>query len=227
MIALDATLSSISIDPGTVDVDRVRYLRAMLASAKVRLRMLRGEDIPFADEAEGLFGVRPEMVDLASLDPVIAGIDEMVPGEGPLHQRINAYRDRFIIPADRLDAVIDEAVAECRRRTVPHIPLPEGESFSLSLVTDKPWGGFNYYQGDYHSVIEINTDLPTRIDRAVDVGCHEAYPGHHVYSALIERDRVNAMGQIEFTLLPLYSPRAIISEGSAEYGVKIAFPGDS
>jgi len=118
-------------------------------------------------------------------------------------------------------------VAECRARTLPHIPLPDSEGFTLSLVTDKPWGGFNYYQGEYQSVIEINTDLPTRLDRAVDVGCHEAYPGHHVYSTLIERDRVNAMGQIEYTLVPLYSPRAIISEGSAEYGVKLAFPGDS
>lgn len=230
VVALDATLRLIRPDPGTQEASRVRYLRAMLASAKVRLRMLRGEEIPFQDEAEGLFGVRPELIDLATLDPVLARIEELVPGDpsnGPLNERLNAYQDRFIIPNDRLRAVIDAAVAECHARTLPHIPLPESESFSLSLVTDKPWGGFNYYQGDYHSVIEINTDLPTRLDRAVDVGCHEAYPGHHVYSTLIERDRVNALGQVEFTLLPLYSPRAIISEGSAEYGVKLAFPGDS
>lgn len=226
VIALDATLAALTVQPGTIEAERVRYLRAMLASAKVRLRMLRGETIPFQDEAEGLFGVRPELVDLSTLDPVLARIEALVPGEGPLYQRINTYRDRFIIPEDRLDAVIDTAVAECRARTLPHIPLPESESFSLSLVKDKPWGGFNFYQGNYHSVIEINTDLPTRLDRAVDVGCHEAYPGHHVYSTLIERDRVNALGQVEFTLLPLYSPRAIISEGSAEYGVKLAFPGD-
>lgn len=230
VVALDATLSAIPVDPGTREAGRVRYLRAMLASAKTRLRMLRGEEIPFADEAEGLFGVRPELIDLTTLDPVLVQIEELVPGDesdGPLYERINAFRDQFVIPADRLDAVIDAAVDECRTRTLPHIPLPESESFSLSLVSDKPWGGFNYYQGDYHSVIEINTDLPTRIDRAVDVGCHEAYPGHHVYSTLIERDRVNALGEIEFTLLPLYSPRAIVSEGSAEYGVKLAFPGDS
>jgi len=230
VVALDATLGLIRPDPGTLEAERVRYLRAMLASAKVRLRMLRGEEIPFQDEAEGLFGVRPELIDLSTLDPVLARIEELVPGDpsdGPLNERLNAYQDRFIIPNDRLRAVIDAAVAECRARALPHIPLPESESFSLSLVTDKPWGGFNYYQGDYHSVIEINTDLPTRLDRAVDVGCHEAYPGHHVYSTLIERDRVNALGQVEFTLLPLYSPRAIISEGSAEYGVKLAFPGDS
>lgn len=231
VLALDTTLGSLRVAPGSAEAERVRYLRAMLGSAKVRLRMLRGEEIPFQDEAEGLFGVRPELIDLTTLDPVLAEIDRLVPGpEGenvPLHERVNAFQDRFIIPNDRLRSVIDAAVAECRARTLPHIPLPASESFELSLVTDKPWGGFNYYQGDYHSVIEINTDLPTRLDRAVDVGCHEAYPGHHVYSTLIERDRVNALGQIEYTLLPLYSPRAIISEGSAEYGVELAFPGDS
>lgn len=227
VVALDATLSAIPVDPGTAEAGRVRYLRAMLDSAKTRLRVLRGEKIPFVDEAEGLFDVRPEIIDLSTLDPVVARIDKLVPGEGPLHQRINAYRDKFVIPEDKLRTVIDAAVAECRKRTLPHIPLPESERFDLSLVTDKPWGGFNYYQGDYHSVIEINTDLPTRLDRAVDVGCHEAYPGHHVYSTVIERDRVNALGEIEYTLLPLYSPRAIVSEGSAEYGVKMAFPGNT
>lgn len=225
VVALDTTLRALPVAAGSVEAERVRYLRAMLASAKVRLRMLRGEKIAFQDEAEGLFGVRPQLIDLATLDPVIAEIDQLVPGAGPLGERINAFRDEFIIPADKMKLVIDRAVAECRKRTVPHIPLPDGERFDLSLVTDKPWSGFNYYQGDYHSVIEINTDLPTRLDRALDVGCHEAYPGHHVYSTLIERDRVNALGQIEYTLLPLYSPRAIISEGSAEYGLKMAFPG--
>lgn len=223
--ALDSALSLVPADPGTVEAERVRYLRAMMASARVRLRMLRGEKIPFADEAEGLFGVRPELVELSTLDPAVARIEALVPGEGPLAERINAFQDKFVIPADKLRPVMDAAVAECRRRTLAHIALPEGERFDLSLVTDKPWSGFNYYQGDYHSVIEINTDLPVRLDRAVSVGCHEAYPGHHVYSTLIERDRTR-QGQVEFTLIPLYSPRAIISEGSADYGARLAFPGD-
>jgi len=227
VIALDATLSALPVAPGTEDAARVRYLRAMLGAAKVRLRMLRGETIPFADEAEGLFGVRPELIDLATLDPVLERIEQLVPGEGPLNERIEKLRDQFVVPNDRLKAVMDAAVAECRNRTLPHIPLPDGESFSLSLVSDKPWGGYNYYQGNYNSVIEINTDSPTRLDRVVDVGCHEAYPGHHVYSTLIERDLVRGKGDIEYTLLPLFSPSAMIAEGSAEYGRKLAFPGNS
>ncbi|MEL1250622.1 hypothetical protein [Aurantiacibacter gilvus] len=229
VVALEGTLRLVNPAPGTPDAARVRYLRAMLNSAKVRLRVLRGEDIPFQDEAEGLFGVRPELVDLSTLDAVLERIEAVVPGDagdGPLYQRINAFQDRFIIPEDRLREVIDTAVAECRRRTLEHVDLPASESFVLSLVTDKPWGGFNYYQGNYRSVIEINTDLPTRLDRAVDVGCHEAYPGHHVYSTLIERDLTRGRGWIENSLLPLYSPRAIISEGSARYAKTMVFPGD-
>lgn len=227
--ALQGTLRLFNPAPGSADEARVRYLRAMLNSASVRLRVLRGERIPFADEAEGLFGVRPELVDLETLDPVLARIEAVVPGDasdGPLYQRINQFQDRFVIPADRLRPVIDAAVAECRRRTLEHVAMPASESFTLSLVTDKPWGGFNYYQGNYNSVIEINTDLPTRLDRAVGVGCHEAYPGHHVFSTLIERDLTRGRGWIENSLLPLYSPRAIISEGSASYAATMAFPGN-
>ena len=228
VIALDASLAALPVDPGTEEASRVQHLRAMLGAAKVRLRMLRGEKLAFQDEAEGLFGVRPELIDLATLDPILARIDALVPADpnATLGERINTFRDRFIVPADRLAPVIDAAVAECRRRTLEHVELPANERFELSLVTDKPWGGYNYYQGDYHSVIEINTDLPTRLDRVVEVGCHEAYPGHHVYSTLLERDRVNGLGEIEYTVMPLYSPSAIIAEGSADYGVKLAFPGE-
>ena len=227
---LDDHLAATVAAPDSQEAERVRHLRNMLGAAAVRLRMLQGETLSFQDEAEGLFGVRPELVDLATLDPILARIEALLPRDdengATLGERVNAFRDRFIIPDDRLSDVIDAAVAECRRRTLDHVELPAGERFDLSLVTDKPWGGFNYYQGDYRSVIEINTDLPTRLDRAVEVGCHEAYPGHHVYSTLLERERVERLGQIEYTVMPLYSPKAIIAEGSADYGVKLAFPGD-
>ena len=117
---------------------RVRFLDAQLVAAQTRLRMMRGENLPFVDEAEGLFGVRPETPDLATFDPLIARIGALVPGEGPLWQRIDAFNNRFNIPADRLKPVMDAAIAECRKRTLAHYTLPEGERFDLALVTDKP-----------------------------------------------------------------------------------------
>ena len=205
---------------------RAQFLVAQLTAAATRLRMMRGEKLSFEDEAEGLFGVRPEVKPLESFDPVIAEIEQLVPGQGPLPARIEAFSNRFNIPKDKLKPVFDAAIAECRRRTLEHIQLPPNERFDMAFVTGKSWSGYNYYQGNAHSKIEINTDLPIRISRAVDLGCHEGYPGHHVLNALLEQRLVKERGWVEFSVYPLYSPQSLLAEGSANYGIHLAFPGN-
>src|SRR3546814_653075 len=199
---------------------------AQLKAASTRLRMLQGEELSFADEAEGLFGVRPEVRPLATYDPVLARIEALVPGRGQLSERVEAFQQRFTIPTDRLKPVFDAAIAECKRRTATHIALPPGETFTMEFVTGKSWSGYNYYQGDVTSLIQINTDLPIRISRAVDLGCHEGYPGHHVLNSLLEQRLTEQRGWIEFSVYPLYSPQSLIAEGSANYGIDLAFPGE-
>jgi hypothetical protein len=204
---------------------RAAFLLAQLTAADTRLRMMGGEKLSFEQEALGLFRVRPELRPLASYDPVLARIDALLPGEGELWQRVNAFSDRFVIPRPRLDTVFQTAIAECKARTARHIAMPAGERFNMSFVTGKSWSGYNYYLGDYQSRIEINTDLPIRISRAADLGCHEGYPGHHVLNALLEQRLVRGKNWIEFSVYPLYSPQSLIAEGSANYGIDLAFPG--
>jgi hypothetical protein len=210
---------------GAGNARRTRFLAAQLTAAVTRLRMLQGEKLSFDDEAQGLFGVRPRLKPLSAYDPVLAKIDKLVPGKGPLADRVDAYQDRFIIPKDRLRPVMEAAIAECKARTAQHIKLPPGERFDLAFVTGKTWGGYNYYQGHYVSRIEVNTDLPIRISRAVDLGCHEGYPGHHVLNSLLEQKLTRGRGWIEFSVYPLFSPQSLIAEGSANYGADLAFPG--
>ena len=204
---------------------RARFLVAQLKAARTRLRMLQGEKLSFADEAEGLFGVRPQLKPLSAYDPILATVEKLIPGEGPLWQRVDSFSERFVIPPQRLKTVFEAAIAGCKERTVRTIPLPPGERFDLAFVTGKSWGGYNYYLGNYVSRIEVNTDLPIRISRAVDLGCHEGYPGHHVLNLLLEQRLVRERGWIEFSVYPLYSPQSLIAEGSANYGIDLAFPG--
>jgi len=206
---------------------RIAFLKAQLTAARTRLRMMQGEKLSFEDEAEGLFGVRPALKPLTAYDPVLKEIEALVPGEGPLWQRVDAFNDRFIIPADRLQAVMDAAIAECRRRTMEHIALPANERFTLEFVTGKSWSGYNWYKGNATSLIQVNTDLPVRLSRAVDLGCHEGYPGHHVLNVLLEQRLTRARGWVEFSVYPLYSPQSLIAEGSANYGIALAFPGQA
>ena len=206
-------------------VRRVAFLDAQMVAADTRLRMARGEKLGFVEEARGLFGVEVPLAPLASYDPVLAEIARLVPGEGPLWERIDRFGKAIEMPPASLRPVFERAIAECRARTFAHIPLPAEESFTLEFVTGKSWGGYNYYQGNYRSLIQVNTDLPSRADRAVDLGCHEGYPGHHVLNALLEQRLTRGRGWIEFSVYPLYSPQSLIAEGSANYGVELAFPG--
>lgn len=224
---LTARLNAISTDgQDAAIVQRRKYLLAHVSAAGARVRMLSGERMSFADEAEALFGIRPDLRPLSSFDPVLAQIDALVPGEGSLTDRVTEFRSHYVIPRDRLQPVMDAAIAECRRRTLAHISLPSNESFTLAFVGDKPWSGYNYYQGNSASKIEINADFPIYTERAIDLGCHEGYPGHHVYNALLERTFVRERGWMEMSVYPLFSPMSFVAEGSANYGIDLAFPGD-
>ncbi|WP_426266039.1 hypothetical protein [Sphingomonas sp. LHG3443-2] len=222
VVALQGRVTRASVE----EPRRAAFLSAQLTAAATRLRMLRGEKLPFTEEAQGLFGVRPELKPLASYDPILARIEALVPGDGALADRVEAYQNRFTIPRDKLDTVFRTAIAACRAASTEHIALPPSERFDLAFVTGKSWSGYNYYLGDYKSRIEVNTDLPIRLSRAIDLGCHEGYPGHHVLNALLEERLVKAKGWTEFSVYPLYSPQSLLAEGSANYGIDLAFPGE-
>ncbi len=206
---------------------RAAFLRAQLRAAEMRLLMMQGTRFAFADEAERLFGVRPQLQPLANYDAALAKIAALVPGEGPIADRVEAYLDRFTIPKDRLQKTFDAAIARCRGRSAAYIPMPTGESFRLEFVTGKSWSGYNYYQGGYHSLIQINTDLPIRLSRALDLGCHEGYPGHHLLNVKLEQTLVNDRSWAEFGVYLLYSPQSLIAEGTANYGIDLALPDQS
>jgi hypothetical protein len=202
------------------------YLVKQLQALRARLRMLSGAKLSFDEESAALYDAVAPNQSESYFQAVLDDLNRRLPGRGSLIDRYDAYRQAFIIPKDRLSKVFDTAIAEGRRRTQQHITLPPGESFKVEYVTNKSWSGYNWYQGNYHSLIQVNTDLPIYIDRAVDLACHEGYPGHHVYNALLEQSLVRDRGWVEMTVYPLFSPQSLIAEGSANYGIDVAFPGD-
>jgi hypothetical protein len=156
----------------------------------------------------------------------VAQLDVLLPGKGNMNKRFQLLADRFVIPKNKLDTVFHAAIAECRKRTQEHYTIPAGENFKLEFVTNQPWSGYNWYKGNYQSLIQINTDLPILIDRAIDVGSHESYPGHHLYNMLLEKKLYHDKGWVEISLYPLFSPQSLIAEGSANYGIDMVFPGE-
>lgn len=199
----------------------VQRLRALIT----RIALTKGETLPFNEESRRLFGTAAPDHDAAHFQAILDEIDSLLEGEGDLSARVNRFRDQFVIPPRRVGGVFDAAIAECRRRTRLFIELPANESFVLEYVSDKPWSAYNWCQGNAQSLIQVNTDLPMFISRAIDLGCHEGYPGHHTFNALLEKNLVEDRGWAEFSLYPLFSPQSLIAEGSGNYGIELAFPG--
>jgi len=224
-----ALLSQLAkVSPPAEELVRLRhdYLTHQAQALEARVQILQGRKLSFDEESRALYdAVSPSFPD-SHYDSILAQVAHALPGEGSLGDRYAALRQRFVIPVERLEVVFARALDECRKRTRARIPLPEGESFRIEYVQGQSWGAYNWYKGKLQSLIQVNTDLPIHVDRAIDLACHEGYPGHHVYNALLESNLVKKRGWVEFTVYPLYSPQSLIAEGSANYGTDLAFPAD-
>jgi len=203
---------------------RHTYLTKQIRAVATRIDILGGARLDFDDETRALYDAVAPVHTEAEFQAAVHRLGAILPGSGPVAGRLDAFRKAFVIPADRLDAVMKAAIAACRERTPRHLTLPQGESFTIAYVQDKPWSAYNWYKGNAASLIEVNTSLPVQLDQALGLACHEGYPGHHAYNALLEHHLVRGRGWVEFTVYPLFSPQSLIAEGSANYGVDLAFP---
>lgn len=220
-------VAAAGVPPG--EAPRRDYLLGQLGAVAAHLARLDGQRFRFDDEAEALYQVRPPHTPEATFEAALARLDGLLEGRGPVQDRYQAARERVLLPPDRVDAVFQAAIAEARERTHRHATLPASDHFRVEYVRDKAWSAYNWYQGGGTSVIQVNLDLPIAMDRALDLAAHEGYPGHHVYNALLEQRFAQAppagRGWVEFTVYPLFSPQSLIAEGTANFGIEVAFPG--
>ncbi len=215
----------------SADPDRTRFLTLQLQAIDTRTAMLRGHLLPFDAEAEALFHTTrlpdTEATHRAALLKQISAMlppsPQSVPSRDTLASRYAAYDQRFLIPPAQLAAVMQAALAGCRAQTLKFIRLPPGESVQVTFTRNQPWSAFSRYEGHAHSTILLNLDLPITVDGAVELACHEGYPGHHVFNslhdaALAQRDH-RPEAQVQLT----FSPESYVSEAAASYAPRLAF----
>lgn len=201
-----------------------KFLIRQLNAIASRADLLLGKAWSFDQETEAFFGiVAPQETDDRRLTQIRAELNALLPGRGNLAQRYLAFEKGFIIPPKRLPAVMDAALRGCRERTLAHVALPLGEHVTVRYVHNKAWSGFSRYLGDFQSLLEINTDFGLTVDRALQLACHEGYPGHHVYNSLRDAQLVRGEHMTELMVQPTFSPQSLASEAAATFAVEVAF----
>jgi hypothetical protein len=214
------------LDAGEGDLDAHRriWLRGQARGLLVTAERFAGETIGFLDEVEQCYGVRPTRVEDDEIAAAHRRIDAVLPGSGPLADRLIAWREAQAVPTDKLQPAINSLADDFRERTDRLFGLPEGEHIDFDLVTNEPWSGFNYYLGDLHSRVVINTDLPVLSTSLGHLVAHEAYPGHHTEHSRKEVGLVRRRGYDEETIFLVGTPQCLLAEGLADLGLEVIVP---
>ena len=202
-------------DTAPEDPLRHEYLSAELRAMQTVLRNLSGESLALAEEVEGIFDIHPEWADEQTFEEAHRALGELLPPGETIQERMAARNAATEISVARAEPLLQVIIDELRRRTQARFPLPDGESFELHIVVNQPWSAYNWYLGDFHSRIDVNTDLPLHVTGLVNLLAHEGYPGHHTEHSLKEARLARERGYTEFRVTPLYGPSSMVSEGIA------------
>ncbi|HJU37091.1 MAG TPA: hypothetical protein VJ716_06720 [Gaiellaceae bacterium] len=192
-------------------------VRALWAQA----RKFAGEELTYAQEGELVYGIEPRWHYEEPFRTAAAMLEEALPGAGDLRARTARWQDETAVPSEILEPALRDVAAELRRLAGEKIGLPEGEDFELELVTNKRWLGYARYLGGLRTQIFVNTDLPILASVLVNLASHEIYGGHHTHHVWQEVDLVRGRDELEWTLVLLWAPSSVISEGVATTGPEI------
>ena len=218
-MALRERLPAEVADPG-----RREFLRAQLVVLETQARETAGEEIPYEGLVARYFDHPMPRVDDAVFRAAGADLEALLPGSGPLHERLSAWDATLTIDPGHVPAAADHLATIFRARAAALFGLPDGESARISMVRDRPWSGYNWYEGGRRSRVEINLDLPVRVGDLIHTVAHETYPGHHLEAATKEARLVDGEGRAELTLLSINTPECLLHEGLADLGYRFAVP---
>jgi hypothetical protein len=222
----DARRLLADLEHSDLEPARRRWIASQVRGLLTTARRLAGEAIGYADEVEASYGVRPTWQDEEVFAAAHRRLTAVLPGDGPLADRLIAWREAQAVPVDRLPAAVASLADDLRERTQRLLGLPEGEHVEFDLTTDKPWSGFNYYLGDLRSRVSINTDLPVLSTSLAHLVAHEAYPGHHTEHSRKEAGLVRQRRWLEETIFLVGTPQCLLAEGLADLAIEVAVSPD-
>ena len=200
------------------DPDRQVFLAKQLQALVAQMDRLAGNITDFREYVRLLFDIDPAPADETELEGYrqsVAGLLNSIGYTGDLRDAILRWEEAQYLSDKPLLEFINAIVNESRQKTSRIIDLPSDEKVSIEGVKGQPWSGYNWYKGNYTSLIQVNLDIPrTRIE-AEDLATHEAYPGHHTDHAVKEKLFYHGLGYLEASIALINTPSCVLSEGIA------------
>lgn len=216
LAALEASAGQIPEGPRAV------FLRGMLISLKVAVRLFAGASPSFEEKVRDLVGAPTGPVDPAVIEDIRGRLDALLRRQGAvrgdLGERIKAWEEGRFIDPSRLEATFTELLAEARARTDARIIDTGGYEMVLNPVRDMPFTArCNFNQGQ----MDLNVDQRFTRSALKHLVCHEVHPGH-VTQLLYTRAEVEAgRSEAEALLCTANTVTGCVQEGIGDQAVQL------
>ncbi|MHA2049935.1 MAG: hypothetical protein ACW986_09995 [Promethearchaeota archaeon] len=209
---------------GFTDI-RIKLLNKMLGAMETSLNVANGKNIPYLEQINRFYDIKPELVDDSIFYKAAEKLDEFYSGSGSLSDCINGLEKQCAIPAERIEETYNHAFQIVQTRTKELFPdlLPNDEEINVKIVKNQYWSADAIYLGNFKSQIEINADISINWTIILILATHEGYPGHHTEMSVKEKSLYLEKQQFEHSLVSYQVPKMTVSEGIAETAIDVLF----
>ncbi len=225
-LRLEASALGREIQSSDLDPQRRAWLVSQVGALECVAELLAGAELDWTTKVRRCYGIEVGVTPDEQFERVHAQLDAVLPGSGDLADRLQRWNESQRIPTEKLLDAFTAVSGELREATRRVIGLPAGEEIEVVLVSDEPWGAYNWYLGGRRSRIDVNTDLPIPSHRLTHLVAHEGYPGHHTEHVCKEDRLVDELDRPEASILLIHTPECVVSEGIAQIAVDQALGPD-
>ncbi|MDF8356530.1 hypothetical protein [Ensifer adhaerens] len=155
------------------------FLQGMLKSVRVAVKMLSGASPSFEEKVTDLVGAPAGREDAALIEDARARADALLRKagfvRGSLAERVQSWEEARAVPADQIETVFRDLMAEAKART-DSLVFDTGD---YDMVLNPVRGMFYTARCSFNEgKMDLNFDLSFTRAALKHLVCHEVYPGH-------------------------------------------------
>ena len=205
--------------------DQSEFIADLLQAMHVMVREGQGEKISYSKRVQAYLQVSGEPLAEIIIDKLRQELfAELVLAGYPDDLQV-AYQkwslDQTIKDAELLETG-RALLAESRIRTNERVMQdPSKHRIELNFPKTYPYNGYSDYSKDFSGRVYLNGDVSYRLSSLKHLICHEALPGHQLFSALREFRFQQGLLPVEGTVYLANTPITPIVEGTCEIGQRM------
>jgi hypothetical protein len=201
---------------------RFSFMRGMLASLQVAVRLFSGASPSFEEKVRDLVGAPVGPVDPAVVDDLRGQLDVLLRQQGivrgDLGERVQAWEDEYLVGQSRLDDVFEALMDEAKTRTDARIFDTGDYDMALHPVRNVPYTArCNFNEGR----MELNVDIGFTRAALKHLVCHEIYPGHSTQLLYTFAKVKTGESEAEALLCTANAITGCVQEGIGDQGIEL------